>query len=93
MGCVCFYRAMLCFWVSSLIQKLNLFSLIGKHSFYIMCFHFVTFAFINVILSGFKDFDLGWEMEYSSYWFIYCMGGGICAFSFKFTSEFFEKRG
>ena len=92
MGCVCFYRAMLCFWVSSLIQKLNLFSLIGKHSFYIMCFHFVTFAFINVILSGFKDFDLGWEMEYSSYWFIYCMGG-ICAFSFKFTSEFFEKRG
>ena len=81
------------FGVSSLIQKLNLFSLIGKHSFYIMCFHFVTFAFINVILSGFKDFDLGWEMEYPPYWFIYCMGGGICAFSFKFTSEFFEKRG
>lgn len=33
-------------------------------------------------------------MEYPPYWFIYCMGwGGICAFSFKFTSEFFEKRG
>lgn len=79
--------------VSSLIQRFNLFSLIGKHSFYIMCFHFVTFAFINVILSEFKDFDLGWEMEYPPYWFIYCMGGGICAFSFKFTSEFFEKRG
>lgn len=65
------------FGVSSLIQKLNLFSLIGKHSFYIMCFHFVTFAFINVILSGFKDFDLDWEMKYPSFVYIY-VWGGLC---------------
>lgn len=66
------------FGVSSLIQKLNLFSLIGKHSFYIMCFHFVTFAFINVILSGFKDFDLDWEMKYPSFVYIYVWGGYSC---------------
>ena len=80
------------FGVSSLIQKLNLFSLIGKHSFYIMCFHFVTFAFINVILSGFKDFDLGWEMEYPPYWFIYCMGGVFVPLGLSVLVSFLKRR-
>lgn len=79
------------FGVSSLIQKLNLFSLIGKHSFYIMCFHFVTFAFINVILSGFKEFDLGWEMEYPPYWFIYCMGGVFVPLVLSLLVNFLKK--
>lgn len=79
------------FGVSSLIQKLNLFSLIGKHSFYIMCFHFVNFAFINVILSGFKDFDLGWKMEYPPYWFIYCMEGVFVPLVLSLLVNFLKK--
>lgn len=84
----------LCFvlGVSSLIQKLNLFSLIGKHSFYIMCFHFVTFAFINVILSRFKDFNLDWEMEYPSYWFVYCMGGVFVPLALSLLVNFVKKK-
>lgn len=78
--------------VSSLIQRFNLFSLIGKHSFYIMCFHFVTFAFINVILSEFKDFDLGWEMEYPPYWFIYCMGGVFVPLGVSVLVSFLKRR-
>lgn len=78
--------------VSSLIQRFNLFSLIGKHSFYIMCFHFVTFAFINVILSEFKDFDLGWEMKYPPYWFIYCMGGVFVPLGLSVLVSFLKRR-
>ena len=80
------------FGVSSLIQKLNLFSLIGKHSFYIMCFHFVTFAFINVILSGFKDFDLDWEMKYPSFVYIYVWGGVFVPLGLSVLVSFLKRR-
>lgn len=80
------------FGVSSLIQKLNLFSLIGKHSFYIMCFHFVTFAFINVILSGFKDFDLDWEMKYPSFVYIYVWGGVFVPLGLNVLVSFLKRR-
>lgn len=80
------------FGVSSLIQKLNLFSLIGKHSFYIMCFHFVTFAFINVILSGFKDFDLDWEMKYPSFVYIYVWGGVFVPLALNVLVSFLKRR-
>lgn len=79
------------FGVSSLIQKLNLFSLIGKHSFYIMCFHFVTFAFINVILSGFKEFDLDWKMKYPSFVYIYVWGGVFVPLVLSLLVNFLKK--
>lgn len=80
------------FGVSSLIQKLNLFSLIGKHSFYIMCFHFVTFAFINVILSGFKEFDLDWKMKYPSFVYIYVWGGVFVPLGLSVLVSFLKRR-
>lgn len=80
------------FGVSSLIQKLNLFSLIGKHSFYIMCFHFVTFAFINVILSGFKEFDLDWKMKYPSFIYIYMYGGVFVPLGLSVLVSFLKRR-
>lgn len=80
------------FGLSSLIQNLNIFNLIGKHSFYIMCFHFVTFAFINFCFSRFIDFNLDWKMKYPSYWYIYCMGGVFLPLALSFLVNFVRER-
>ena len=63
------------FSISSFAQHLKVFSLIGEHSFYIMCLHFFVFAMINIVFSGFTNFEITYKLQYKQYAFIYLFLG------------------
>ena len=63
------------FSISSFAQYVKVFSLIGKHSFYIMCLHFCVFAMINIVLSGFTNSEITYKLQYKQYAFIYVLLG------------------
>ena len=80
------------FAISFLLQNIKVFSFIGKHSFYIMCFHFITFALINFCISGFKNFDLDWRMKYPTLWYFYIVGGVFLPVGLSVIANYFKKK-
>lgn len=63
------------FSFSSILQFFSVLCYIGKASFYIMCFHFVIFALLNICLSGFTNYDITYKMNYSNFVYLYLLCG------------------
>lgn len=80
------------FSISSFAQNVRLFSLIGEHSFYIMCLHFFVFAMINIVLSGFTFLDITYKIQYKQYIFIYLLLGVIIPLFISILVSFIKRR-